>query len=422
MNAKPQLKADQTSPGLLSSDLQQTIDLFSNLSDRLSDTYQQLESQVSALQSELQESDREREREQAEKARLALRFERVMEILPAAVVMLNGSGRVISANRAASALLGEPLENERWIDIIDRCFQPNPMDGHEVALKNGRLVSLATQSLDDTPGQIIVLSDLTETRLLQTKLNHHQKLSEMGKMTASLAHQVRTPLSTALLYADHLSNEKLPADRQTRYAGKLKAQLQHLQQQINDMLIFSKQGILIEDELSVEQLIELLHERFDTVLANSEIQFQVANALDLHGASERRFKCNKELLVSAFGNLLDNGIQALKSSSESDLDNIEPPTLTLDISAPNAGILSLTVSDNGPGISATDLAQVQQPFFTTKSTGTGLGLAVVNAVINAHGGQFTLNNRVEGGVSAQIQLPCRAVQGPVVGEMRNECA
>ncbi|NIQ08829.1 MAG: PAS domain-containing sensor histidine kinase, partial [Gammaproteobacteria bacterium] len=63
------------------------------------------------------------------------------------------------------------------------------------------------------------LNDLTETRRLQNKLNHHHKLSEMGRMTASLAHQIRTPLSTAILYADHLGSANLSEERRLRYAN-----------------------------------------------------------------------------------------------------------------------------------------------------------------------------------------------------------
>ena len=89
--------------------------------------------------------------------------------------------------------MGEPLENERWLDVIHRAFSPKDDDGHEVSLKDGRRVKLAISASD--LGQLILITDLTETRLLQSRLSDLQRLSSLGKMVASLAHQVRTPLS-----------------------------------------------------------------------------------------------------------------------------------------------------------------------------------------------------------------------------------
>src|SRR5690606_13169564 len=124
-----------------------------------------------------------------------------LDILPGGVVVLDGRGRVIEANPLALELLGEPLLGVFWREVIQRSFAPRADDGHEISLQDGRRLSLATRSLAGEPGQLILLTDLTETRRLQDELARHARLSALGRMVASLAHQIRTPLSTALLYA-----------------------------------------------------------------------------------------------------------------------------------------------------------------------------------------------------------------------------
>jgi two-component system sensor histidine kinase FlrB len=127
-----------------------------------------------------------------------------------------------------------------WRHVIARCFAPREDDGHEVSLKDGRRLSIATRSLDAEPGQLVLLNDLTETRHLQDQLARHERLSSLGRMVASLAHQIRTPLSAALLYASHLTEQALPVETQQRFAGRLKERLHELEHQVRDMLVFAR--------------------------------------------------------------------------------------------------------------------------------------------------------------------------------------
>ena len=139
----------------------------------------------------------------------ASRLNHLLQVMPAGVIVLDGKGYVRQANEQASLLLGEPLEGELWRTIIARSFKPRADDGHEVSLFDGRRVKLSITPLVNEPGQLIVLTDLTETRQLQARLSHLQRLSSLGKMVASLAHQIRTPLSAAMLYAANLTRKNL---------------------------------------------------------------------------------------------------------------------------------------------------------------------------------------------------------------------
>jgi len=140
----------------------------------------QLEQRIAELETRLAEYEADR---------VALqRLRRLIDRMPGGVLVINQTGRVTEFNPAAEALLGIALANKTWLEVINQCFAPRPDDGHEVSLKNGRRVSLSTQALDDEPGQLVFITDQTHTRTLQEQLHHYQRLSEMGRMMASLAH------------------------------------------------------------------------------------------------------------------------------------------------------------------------------------------------------------------------------------------
>src|SRR5690606_18469512 len=104
----------------------------------------------------------------------------------------------------------------------------------------------------------VLLTDLTETRRLQDQLARHERLSALGRMVASLAHQIRTPLSAALLYASHLSEQELPFEQQQRFAGRLKERLHELEHQVRDMLVFARGELPLPDRIAPHALFEAL--------------------------------------------------------------------------------------------------------------------------------------------------------------------
>lgn len=363
------------------------------ISSQLTRSYHELESRIGELQHELAQSDQERKREHKAKERLAERLELILGVMPVAVILLDGRGVVAQANSIAEGFLGKNLPGQRWISVIRNSFAPTFTDGHEVALKDGRLLSIATQSLNDEPGQIIVLTDQTETRRLQETMNHHRKLSEMGKMTASLAHQIRTPLAAATLYADHLASPMLTDERRLKYAGKIKARLAQLSQQVQDMLIFSRGGVVLNSSVPVEHLLARLQQQLDEVCD----QQHACCVVELD-AMNGMVRCNEELLLSAFSNLVENAIQACQGHGIK-------PVLQLGARINGKGLLEIQLGDNGPGIPAGLQQKILEPFFTTKSTGTGLGLAVVNAIVESHGGRFSVESGESEGALARITLP-----------------
>ncbi|MHC8371017.1 sensor histidine kinase [Pseudomonas sp. MDT1-85] len=376
--------------------LEQAFALFNQMSSQLTDSYSMLEARVTELKGELAVVSAQRMQELAEKERLANRLQNLLDLLPGGVIVIDAQGIVREANPAASELLGLPLEGELWRHVIARCFAPREDDGHEISLKDGRRLSIATRSLDAEPGQLVLLNDLTETRHLQDQLARHERLSSLGRMVASLAHQIRTPLSAALLYASHLTEQELPVETQQRFAGRLKERLHELEHQVRDMLVFARGELPLTDRLTPKMLMQSLQAAALTHVQDLPIRWQC----DSHAGE---LLCNRDTLVGAILNLIENAVQA--SSGD----------VRLKVHLYTRGNnLRLCVSDSGSGIDTKVLARLGEPFFTTKTTGTGLGLTVVKAVARAHQGELQLRSRPGRGTCAQVVLPLFSGEQPSV--------
>lgn len=374
--------------------LEQAFALFDQVSSQLSHSYSMLESRVSELKGELAVVSAQRMAELDEKERLANRLQNLLDLLPGGVIVIDGEGCVREANPAACELLGEPLTGLLWRQVIARSFAPREDDGHEVSLRNGRRLSIATRSLDAEPGQLVLLNDLTETRRLQGQLARHERLSSLGRMVASLAHQIRTPLSAAMLYASHLADpeQALACDTRLRFAGNLKERLHELEHQVRDMLVFARGELPLNDRVSPKGLFQALQQAAHSHVQGHAVRWQCDTHLG-------ELLCNRDTLVGALLNLIENAVQAGGESARLKIHLLR-----------RENAVHLCVSDAGSGIDSQLLARLGEPFLTTKSTGTGLGVAVVQAVVRAHRGTLRLRSRVGRGTCATVELPLIGVQ------------
>ncbi|NLY57692.1 MAG: PAS domain-containing protein [Gammaproteobacteria bacterium] len=371
-------------------DLEQAYALFSRMSEQLRESQGLLEQQVAQLKAELAEVSAKRTRELAEKARLAGRLQNLLDLLPGGVIVLDGRGVVRETNPVARELLGEPLEGQLWRELIRDRFAPRDDDYHEVSLRSGRRVSIATRSLRGEPGQIILLTDLTETRQLQAQLARNERLSALGRMVASLAHQIRTPLSTALLYASHLNQPELSGTHRQRFSQRLKDRLQTIELQVRDMLMFAKGDLPLNNQVTAQSLFAELQQQAETLISESGADCR----WDDRAPAGVRLLCNQETLIGAALNLIENAIQA----------GAPTPRLKV-IQRLQEGRLSISVVDGGRGMSREELARIGEPFYTTRDQGTGLGVSVVKSVAQAHGGAFMLRSRAGQGSWAELVLP-----------------
>lgn len=376
--------------------LEKSFKVFNRVSSQLETSYHQLEDRVSQLQGELAG----RVSAQTVTADASL-LRAILTALPAGVVVVDGSGQISEFNPGATAMLGELQHGEMWADVIARVFSPRSDDGHEISLRDGRRVSIATCPLGDQPGQVLLITDLTETRELQDNLGQHQRLIAMGEMAAGLAHQIRTPLASSLLFAAQLKNTRLDNHARSQLADKVTERLRQLESLISDMLIFSRTGYSGQECVSVATLFVELENQIAGLCQQRDIQLVV-----MCETPTQEIKGNPRILGSALLNLANNAIQAMGK------ENDQPSRLTLLARNGVCNTVELCVVDNGPGIPENIQHELFKPFFTTRNDGTGLGLAVVKAVAQAHGGCVRMESIPAQGSEFILQLP-------IVGTVKN---
>jgi two-component system sensor histidine kinase FlrB len=384
--------------------LESAFKLFNQLSQELTGSYQQLQEQVLELSQELAAARSERMVQLAEKERLADRLERLLETLPAAVIVLDGEERVREFNPAALKLFASLNEFDTWPEVMRANVLTGDISGSELKLVNGRLLTISSSQLEQTPGRIIVLLDVTETRRLQKQLNRRERLTEMGEMSAQLAHQMRTPLSTALLYVSHLASDDLPPLKRQQFTAKLRDRLQHMERQIHDILLFARGGDAGESRLSLGELVQTFATSVEPELADAQVQLLI----DDQSQEQAIMIGRADALQGVLNNLLENAVQQGASQV----------MLSLRVGSE----IELDVADNGHGIPDDLQRRIFDPFFTTRNAGTGLGLAVVQNLVLNHGGEISCGHADNGGALFHLRFPLALseidINTGMVGERR----
>ena len=384
-------------------ELERAFRTFNSLSSQLQQTYHALEQRVAALNVELEEARRAREHADHETQRTAERLRSLLRTLPAGVVVVDENGCIQEINRAAQEMLGASATGRPWHSVARAVFK-NPLEAAgDWITRDGRRVTLAASALPEESAKIFLLTDVTETRALQELVTRNQRLSAIGKMAASLAHQIRTPLAGALLYFSQCRTRRDEVQRGALLEKGID-RLRHLERLIQDMLVFAR-GRAPGERVRVADLFRAVH---DAVLAvkppNAHLVILGDDALvELDG--------NRTALTAALTNLVTNAFEA-------------SPDVVVTLRARNrADRVELIVHDNGPGIAPSIQSRVFEPFFSTRPAGTGLGLAVVKTVTEAHGGALALESAEGRGTRIGLDLPRRCEpDAPLIPDGREAAA
>ncbi|MEQ8205449.1 MAG: histidine kinase dimerization/phospho-acceptor domain-containing protein, partial [Woeseia sp.] len=316
--------------------LESAFNAFNEQSALLESSYRELQQQVASLTARLDESQSARHRELLAKERLGEQLANTLEALPGAVVVLDSRGVISECNALAATLLNQPLLGRPWSEIAKREFAPVDNADGELQLHDGRVLSLHRRRLGRDLGEILLLTDVSETRRMTEMLARQQRLSAIGEMTARLAHQIRTPLASALLYASQMS----PGDSSAASpGGKVVARLRELDRMVDDMLQFASGSNQDDEGIDVALLLADVAETGSLPMdAASRVAVNVAD-------SNLRIAGNRGALKGALLNLLDNALIACGDEGRVDLGAWR-----------DADCICLTVSDNGCGIPDEELA------------------------------------------------------------------
>lgn len=372
-------------------ELERAFSMFNQVSAELTQAYSALQQQVASLTDELAIANGALRHQFEEKEALSERLSLLLSALPAGVVVLNASAHVTEANPAARQLFGEALIGQHWGDIARAHLEPTITLGEW--LLGHRRVSVAESALDSGGGKILLVHDVTTAHQLKMDLERNQRLVAMGEMAASLAHQLRTPLATALLYTVNLGQSALNDEARQRFAEKASMQLRRLERLIQDALLFARGESIGHDLILVSELLAEVAQTMEPLLRQHEIEFEFTDA-----CGDALLVGERKALFGALVNLLENALQVTPAGGK----------ICLNACRALPDLVKIAVRDTGPGIAPDMQTRIFEPFFTTRGQGTGLGLPIALGVARAHGGNIELFSESGQGAQFAMSLPVTA--------------
>lgn len=361
--------------------LKEAFELFSQTSAELSASYESLQLEVKRLNEELASANRRLSSELRQR-------EQLLNLLPGAVLILDDQGQIEEANDTAHQLFGELPPHTRWEALLEATDET---DEFLLRAKDVQRRLALTRSARPDGGHILLLADITEARERERERRRRERLSEMGRMSANLAHQLRTPLATALLYLSQLDDRTLDSEERGRYLTRGLSRLRRLEQLVADMLRFVRgSNDHIDTKVPVSALVETLAQTQEPLYRqkNVELHFEPDATIEaLPGTLEG--------WESMLGNLLSNALHFSPVGH----------TVSLRIGESSPDRIRIDVCDNGPGLTGEAPQRLFEPFFTTRKDGTGLGLAIVRDYMEGLGGTAMAFNRAPGGCCIRLDLP-----------------
>lgn len=345
-----------------------------------------LSEEVYRLTNDLARSNADLKHQIESKGQLAEELAALLSALPTGVVTLKGH-RIYAFNAVSAKHVPELRVNgtwsvpRHWTALGGAHYRCN--DHHDAEILRLELHRLANDR------SMLLLHDVTATFKAREQIERESKLAAMGKMAAEIAHQIRTPLATAMLYAGHLSNPSVEPLRRERFSALLHQQLAWLDGLASRMLSFLRHRSGTPQMICVEELVRECCSSIEPLFDSRGVTLQVAVRGGQHLLSVER-----DQIRGGIVSILENALK-VSAEGQSVLVQAEAARSRLDI----------LIEDCGPGIPDMLLGRLFEPFATGSPRGTGLGLAIAKAAVESHRGMIQAENRPQGGARFHIVLP-----------------
>ena len=323
-------------------------------------------------------------------------------------------GTVVEFNAAAEHILGYARDavvgrrsDALYCDLelrdalYDTVHSGRPVQGVETQLvraDGSRVdVELTMSPLRDAQGELLgavcIGRDVTHAKALRRELIQAEKLASIGQVAAWITHQIRNYLGRMLMSAGALRPERADTVREQAYHD-LNAGIADLGRLVGDLLDYSRTLTLHTTPIHIDAILDDLLKQLAGEPSAAAVRIVRDFAAHLPALAVDVFK-----LEQALGNVLRNAIQAMPDGGV-----LSIRTLPAD---GRSGVI-VRIGDSGTGIQSSDPEAIFRPFYTTKAGGTGLGLALAQRIVQAHGGTITARNATDGGAVFDILLPVHA--------------
>lgn len=361
----------------------------------------------------------------------------ILNSISAGVIAVDQSGRITHFNPAASLILGIPSGEPLGKLYRDTILPGHPVDANALrTAESGREVtsvekkiklahgtrlhlSVSTAILRDDEGRSIgaveVFQDLTKIKKMEQEIARLNTLAALGEMAATIAHEVRNPLSGIVGFASLLEKELDLSDPKRKLASKIISGVNSLNETVTTLLNYTRLEEVNRTEVIYDDFLKATIKQFRREFAQKTDRTQIL----LHSPSSLpegpiRLLLDRLLMRQVLFNILLNSVDAFSGEGKIEIRTCRLPrqkAVTLYAERILLGldetIVETSISDNGPGIDPEHIDQVFAPFFTKKKEGSGLGLAVAWKIMKAHGGDIIAENGPEGGAVFRLLMPAK---------------
>ncbi|MFH1687338.1 MAG: ATP-binding protein [bacterium] len=365
----------------------------------------------------------------------------ILDSVSAGVVAVDPTGCITHFNRAAAAITG--VERNRALgylyDDIMPVGEPEQAgagfavrSGQEVSsvqkkvrLADGRSLrlSVSTSILRDGDGRpagaVEVFQDLTKISRMESELARLNTLAALGEMAATIAHEVRNPLAGIAGFAALLERDLDPEDPGRKIVRKIIRGVEALNQTVSTLLNYTRFKEITRSEVDYESFLRDTVDQFapDTGKGGGGLAVDCRRESSCVGAEPLRLLLDRVLMRQVIHNIMTNATQAMdgrgrikvryRMLSPSEASRLYSESVIL---GSDETLVETVISDNGPGIHKHHKERIFAPFFSTRSGGNGLGLAVVWKIMKAHGGEVFTADVPRGGAAFHLLLPARIRQ------------
>lgn len=382
--------------------------------------YQKLEKKVDLGQRQLQETNKQLELKVEELNEIRSFNESILQNLYGGIVTYTKEGIITFMNQSGAEILGwegsaevlgrsihEVLCGEKKeTSLFYKSLEGNGEFSGEMELikKGGEKVpvevflSYLRDKEENITGVTGIFQDITGKREIEARMHRMDKLASLGQLASGIAHEIKNPLAGIGSAIQVLSTSIQFNDSQKEVVKEVLKQIHRLDGTIKNLLSFAKPG---EPKLAPANLNEVI----DTVLFLVSQQVKKQNIqphLDLQ-TNLPKTMMDPQKVQQAILNVVLNAVEAMPSGGKLTISTREK--IGTGPSKKERPYVSLVISDTGTGVSKEVLAQIFNPFYTTKPAGTGLGLSITQRIIEQHSGRIDIKSEVGKGTSFAIDLP-----------------
>jgi two-component system sensor histidine kinase HydH len=232
-----------------------------------------------------------------------------------------------------------------------------------------------------------------EIKRLQAEAQRNERLTALGRLASGVAHEIRNPLSTIKGVATYLAKRMQPGGREEEAANAMMSEVDRLNRVVSELLDFARPAAIIPAENNLREVV-------DRALRLAEADIR-AKRIKVHIEESPGFPpvfISPERFTQVLLNLFLNAVQAMEADGELRVAMRRNP---------GDGVFSVSVADNGKGIPEDEQAAIFTPYFTTKPSGAGLGLAIVHQIVEGHGGSIRVDSAPGAGAEFTVTLPLK---------------